>query len=115
MDATIWHNPNCSTSRKVHDLLRARGINLHVVRYLDNVPTEADIRAVLKEAGIAARELLRKRAEIYAELALDDAKWTDDELIGLMLKHPVLIERPVVRTIKGARLCRPAEKVEEIL
>lgn len=115
MKATIWHNPQCSTSRKVLDLLRARGVEPVVVEYLKAPPDVAQIAAVLDAAGMAARDLLRTKAPIYAELGLSDPKWTDTEIVAAMVKHPVLIERPVVITVKGTRLCRPIERVEEIL
>jgi arsenate reductase len=113
--ATIWHNPQCSTSRKVLDLMRARGVAPAIVDYLKTPPDAARITAVLDAAGIAARDLLRTKAPIYSELGLADPKWTDAEIVAAMVKHPVLIERPVVITAKGTRLCRPIERVEEIL
>ena len=116
MTVTIWHNPKCATSRKVLAMIRAKGIEPKVVEYLKDPPSAVDIRASLNEMGIAPRGLLRRRGSSdYDDLDLDDAKWTDSAIIGVMTKHPVLIERPVVRTRKGARLCRPPERVKEIL
>ena len=115
MAVTIWHNPKCATSRKVLASIRAKGIEPTVVEYLKEPPSAAEIRAVLKEMGIRPRELLRRRGTPYDELGFDKPKWTDSELIAAMAKHPILIERPVVRTGKGTRLGRPPERVKEIL
>jgi arsenate reductase (glutaredoxin) len=111
----IWHNPKCATSRKVLALIRAKGVEPTVVEYLKNPPTATAIRAALKDMGIGPRGLLRRRGTPYDELGLDGANWADSELIAAMAKHPILIERPVVRTRKGVRLCRPAERVKDIL
>ena len=112
---TIWHNPKCATSRKVLGMIRERGIAPTIVEYVKAPPSPAEIKAVLKETGLTARELLRRRGTPYDELRLDDPKKTDAALIAAMSAHPILIERPVVRTSKGTRLCRPPERVEEIL
>jgi arsenate reductase (glutaredoxin) len=112
---TIWHNPKCATSRKVLGMIRERGIEPVIVEYVRAPPSAADIKAVLKESGLAPRELLRRRGTPYDELKLGDAKKTDASLIAAMAEHPILIERPVVRTRKGTRLCRPPERVTEIL
>lgn len=111
----IWHNPKCGTSRKVLDAIRAAGIEPRIVEYLQTPPSRAEIKAVLKEMGASPRELLRRRGTPFDELELDDPTKTDADLIDAMAEHPILIERPVVRTRKGTRLCRPAERVEEIL
>lgn len=115
MAVTIWHNPKCATSRKVLASIRAKGIEPTVVEYLKEPPSAAEIRAVLREMGMRPRELLRRRGTPYDELKLDNPKWTDSQLIAAMAKHPILIERPVVRTGKGTRLGRPPERVKEIL
>jgi arsenate reductase len=115
MTVTIWHNPNCGTSRKVLAAIRGKGIEPRVIEYLKDPPTAAEIRAVLKEMGIGARELLRRRGTPYDDLGLGSESWTDSQIITAMTEHPLLIERPVVRTRKGTRLCRPAERLEEIL
>jgi arsenate reductase len=115
MTVTIWHNPKCATSRKVLASIRAKGIEPKVVEYLKEPPSAAEIRSALKEMGIRPRELLRRRGTPYDELGLDNPKWTDSELIAAMAKHPILIERPVVRSRKGTRLGRPPERVTEIL
>jgi arsenate reductase len=115
MSVTIWHNPHCGTSRKVLAAIRARGIEPNIVEYLREPPSAAEIRAALKEMGIEPRGLLRRRGTPYEDLALDKPTWTDSELIAIMAKHPLLIERPVVRTEKGTRLCRPAERLDDLL
>jgi len=115
MTVTIWHNPKCSTSRRVLDAIRATGVEPKIVEYLKEPPGAAEIGAVLKEMGTGARSLLRRRGTPYDDLGLGDPKRTDAELIAAMAKHPVLIERPVVRTRKGTRLCRPADRLNEIL
>jgi len=112
---TIWHNPKCATSRKVLALIRAKGIEPKVVEYLKNPPGTAEIRAVLKEMGIGPRELLRRRGTPYDNLDLINPRWTDSEFVAAMAKHPMLIERPVVRTRRGTRLCRPADRLKDIL
>jgi arsenate reductase (glutaredoxin) len=115
MTVTIWHNPNCSTSRKVLAELRARGVEPKVVLYAEQPPSEREIKAVLRAAGLSARDLLRRKGSLHDELGLDNPKVSDAALIAAMHKHPLLIERPVVMTPKGARLCRPADRLDEIL
>ena len=112
---TIWHNPKCATSRKVLALIRARGVEPKIVEYLKNPPGVAEIRAVLKEMGIGPRELLRRRGTPYDNLDLINPKWTDSELVAAIATNPMLIERPVVRTRRGTRLCRPADRLKDIL
>ena len=115
MAVTIWHNPKCGTSRKVLAAIRAKGIEPKIVEYLKDPPSAAEIRAALKAMAIGPRQLLRQRGTPYDELGLGKPKWSDAELIGFMAKHPILIQRPVVQTKKGTRLCRPPEKLDEIL
>jgi arsenate reductase len=112
---TIWHNPKCGTSRKVLDMIRAAGVEPAVVDYVKTPPSAAEIKAVLKEMGARPRDLLRRRGSPYDELGLDDAKLGDAALVAAMHAHPILIERPVVRSPKGTRLCRPPERLKEIL
>ena len=112
---TIWHNPKCGTSRKVLEMIRAKGIEPTIVDYVQAPPSVAEIKSVLKEMGGKPRDLLRRRGTPYDELGLDDDKLGDAALIAAMHEHPILIERPVVRTRKGTRLCRPPERVTEIL
>ena len=108
MSVTIWHNPKCSTSRKVLEAIRARGVEPRIVLYAETPPSERDIKTVLKDAGMSARDLLRRKGTPYDELRLDNPKLTDAALIAAMHEHPLLIERPVVIAPKGTRLCRPA-------
>jgi arsenate reductase len=99
----------------VLEAIRARGVEPEIVLYVENPPGEREIKSVLKEAGMTARELLRRNGTPYDDLGLDNPKFTDAQLVALMHKHPLLIQRPVVKTKKGVRLCRPAEKLDEIL
>jgi arsenate reductase len=115
MTVTIWHNPKCATSRKVLGMIEAAGIKPKIVDYVKTPPSVADIRAALKAMDMKPRDLLRRRGTPYDELGLDDTKLTDAALVAAMHDHPILIERPVVLTSHGARLCRPAERVQEIL
>jgi len=115
VSVVIWHNPKCATSRKVLELIRAKGIEPRIVDYVKSPPSAAQIKAALAEMRMKPRELLRRRGTPFEELGLDDLKRTDAELIAAMAAHPILIERPVVRSQKGTRLCRPVERVAEIL
>lgn len=112
-DATIYHNPRCSTSRKTLQLLRDNGIEPTVIEYLKTPPSRAQLAAMINDAGIDVRTAVRKRESLYGELKLADA--TDAELVDAMAEHPMLIERPFVVTAKGTRLARPIETVHEIL
>ena len=112
---TIWHNPKCGTSRKVLDMIRAAGIEPTIVDYVKTPPSAAELKAVLAEMGARPRDLLRRRGTPYDELGLDDEKLGDAALVAAMHAHPILIERPVVRSRKGTRLCRPPERLAEIL
>ncbi len=115
MSTVIWHNPQCSTSRKVLEMIRSNGVEPNVVDYKKTPPSAAEIKAALKAMGMKPRDLLRKKNTPYDELGLDDPKLSDTQLITAMAEHPLLIERPVVHTRKGTRLCRPAERLQEIL
>lgn len=115
MTTTIYHNPNCGTSRNTLQALRDAGHEPTVVEYLKTPLDAAGIKALLAKLGAKARDVLRRKGTPYEELGLDDPKWSEDELIGFMAAHPILIERPIVVTPKGARLCRPMEKVQEII
>ena len=115
MTVTIWHNPNCSTSRKALGLIRASGVEPQIVDYVNTPPSVAAIKAVLKAMEMAPRDLLRRRGTPYDELRLGDETLSDAALIDAMHAHPILIERPVVQSPKGTRLCRPAERVQDIL
>jgi len=113
MEATIYHNPRCTTSRKTLDLLRDNGIEPTVVQYLKTPPSRAEIAAMISDAGIEVRTAVRKREPLYAELNLADAG--DEQLLDALAEHPILIERPFVVTAKGTRLARPIDTVREIL
>src|SRR5205807_7370166 len=115
MSVVIWHNPKCATSRKVLEMIRAKGMAPVIVDYVKTPPSAGEIKAALKEMGMKPRELLRRRGTPFDELGLGDPKKTDAELIAAMAAHPILIERPVVRSPKGTRLCRPPERVTEIV
>ena len=115
MSITIYHNPKCSTSRNVLQMIRDAGQEPEIVEYLKSPPSAKKIKELLKAIGISARDLLRKKEALYGELGLADPKWSEGELIGFMVEHPILIERPVVVGPKGARLCRPKERVLEVL
>jgi arsenate reductase len=115
MSVTIYHNPACGTSRNVLAMIRQSGVEPAVVEYLKTPPSKAKLNSLLKTMGVSARALLRKKGTPYAELGLDDPKWSDDELIDLMLRHPILIERPIVETEKSAALCRPSERLLDLL
>jgi arsenate reductase (glutaredoxin) len=112
---TIYHNPACGTSRNTLAMIRQSGEEPVVIEYLKNPPTRARLVELVAAMGIPVRALLRQKGTPYDELGLGDSKWTDDELIDFMLAHPILINRPIVVTPKGARLCRPSEAVLDIL
>jgi arsenate reductase len=115
MTITIYHNPSCGTSRNTLAMIRQSGEEPVVIEYLKAPPSRERLVALLREMKMRPRELLRQKGTPYAELGLDDPKWSDDELIDFMLAHPILINRPVVETPNGVRLCRPSETVLEIL
>nr|CBA29067.1 Arsenate reductase [Curvibacter putative symbiont of Hydra magnipapillata] len=115
MSITIFHNPACGTSRNTLAMIRNSGVEPTVVEYLKTPPTKARLQELLAAMGTGPRELLREKGTPYAELDLANEKWTDDELLDFMLAHPILINRPVVETPLGTRLCRPSELVLDIL
>jgi len=115
MTVTIYHNPACGTSRNTLAMIREKAGEPEIVEYLKTPPSREKLCELLKAMGMKPRELLRQKGTPYNELGLGDPKWSDDRLIDFMAAHPVLIERPIVVTNKGVRLCRPAEKVLEIL
>ena len=112
---TIYHNPSCGTSRNVLAMIRSRGEEPEIIEYLRTPPSREELAGLLRRMGLAPRDLLRRKGTPYDELGLDDPKWTDEELIDLMLQQPILINRPIVVTEQGVRLCRPSETVLEIL
>jgi arsenate reductase len=115
MTVTIYHNPACGTSRNTLAMIRASGEEPRVIEYLKHPPTREELVRLLAAMNMRPRALLREKGTPYAELGLAAATWTDDELIDFMIAHPILINRPIVVTEKGVRLCRPSETVLEIL
>ena len=115
MTITIYHNPACGTSRNTLAMIRNSGVEPTVIEYLKTPPTKARLQELLAAMGTGPRSLLREKGTPYAELDLANEKWTDDELLDFMLAHPILINRPVVETPLGTRLCRPSELVLDIL
>lgn len=112
---TIYHNPDCGTSRNTLDLIRHGGIEPDVIAYLVNTPTRQVLAAMIADAGLTVRQAIREKGTPYAELGLDDGALTDDQLLDAMLAHPILINRPFVITPMGTRLSRPSEVVLHIL
>jgi len=115
VDIVIYHNPECGTSRNVLGLIRNAGIEPHVIEYLKTPPSHALLVELIDRAGIGPRELLRKKGTPYAELGLGDAALSDDALVDAMMAHPVLINRPLVVSPIGVKLCRPSEAVLDLL
>lgn len=115
MSITIYHNPACGTSRNALALIRDKGFEPTVIEYLQHPPTRAVLLDLIKSAGLTVRQALREKGTPYLELGLDDMARTDDELLAAMLADPILINRPFVVTPLGVRLCRPSERVLEIL
>lgn len=114
-DVTLFHNPACGTSRNTLALIRHAGIEPQVIEYLKTPPGKEQLRALVAAMGIPVRALLREKGTPYTELGLADPKWTDDQLLDFMVQHPILMNRPVVVTPVGAKLCRPSEEVLELL
>ena len=112
---TIYHNPNCGTSRNTLALIKHQGIEPSVIQYLDNPPDEATLRDLITKMGITPRQLLRVNVAPYAEHKLDNLSLTDDDLIQAMLADPLLINRPIVVSDKGVKLCRPSEVVLDLI
>jgi arsenate reductase len=115
MDVIIYHNPACGTSRNTLGLIRNAGIEPHVIEYLKCPPSRALLKQLLARAGLAPRQALREKGTPYAELKLDDPSLSDDDLLDAMIAHPILIQRPLVVTPNGVRLCRPSEAVIDLL
>jgi arsenate reductase len=115
MSVTIYHNTDCGTSRNTLAMIRQSGEEPEVIEYLKNPPSRARLIELIKAMAIPVRALLREKGTPYAELGLADPKWSDDQLIDFMLAHPILINRPIVVTDKGVRLCRPSELVLDLL
>ena len=114
-EITIYHNPACGTSRNTLAMIRQSGEEPEIVEYLTTPPSRETLEELIRLMGVPVRAILRRKGTPYDTLGLDDPKWTDDDLVGFMLAHPSLIERPIVVTPRGARLCRPSETVLDIL
>jgi arsenate reductase len=115
MTVTIYHNPDCGTSRNTLAMIRQSGIEPGIIEYLKTPPSRQVLKELIAAMGIPVRTLLREKGTPYKQLGLDDPRWTDDELLDFMLAHPILINRPIVVTPKGVRLCRPSEAVIDLL
>ncbi|MBL0934454.1 MAG: arsenate reductase (glutaredoxin) [Rhizobiaceae bacterium] len=115
MTVTIYHNPACGTSRNTLEMIRASGEEPVVIEYLKTPPSRDRLVELIAKMKISPRDLLREKGTPYAELGLGEDRWTDDQLVGFMIAHPILINRPIVETEKGTRLCRPSESVLDIL
>lgn len=111
----IYHNPKCSTSRNVMEMIREKGIEPEVIEYLKTPPSRQELKDMLKKMGMSVREVLRRSGTPFEELGLDDPSLTDEQIFDAIEKHPILIQRPIVVSAMGARLCRPKEKVYEVL
>ncbi|ACP23624.1 arsenate reductase (plasmid) [Sinorhizobium fredii NGR234] len=115
MNATIYHNPACGTSRNTLAMIRNAGIEPTIIEYLDQAPSRDELARMIADAGLTVRQAIREKGTPYAELGLDDPGLADEQLIDAMLKNPILINRPFVVTPLGTRLCRPSEVVLDIL
>jgi arsenate reductase len=115
MDITIYHNPNCGTSRNTLAMIRNTGVEPQIIEYLKTPPTREVLKDLIARAGLTVRQAIREKGTPYAELGLDNPALTDEQLLDAMLAHPILINRPFVVTSKGVRLCRPSELALEIL
>ncbi|WP_395675503.1 arsenate reductase (glutaredoxin) [Inquilinus sp.] len=115
MDVVIYHNPDCGTSRNTLALIRNAGVEPHVVEYLKTPPSRLLLRQLIDRMGIPVRDVIREKGTPYAELGLADQALTDDQLLDAMMVHPILINRPIVVSPKGVRLCRPSEAVIDLL
>jgi arsenate reductase len=114
-EVVIYHNPACSTSRKVLGMIREAGVEPRIIEYLKTPPNRKELLDLLHRMGLTPRQILRRRGTPYDELGLADPAKSDDTLIDAILAHPVLMERPVVTGPRGVRLCRPPERVHEVL
>lgn len=112
---TIYHNPSCGTSRNTLALIRNSGVEPEVIEYVKNPPAREKLKQMIAKMGVGVRDILRQKGTPYDELGLGDASLTDDQLLDAMMKHPILINRPIVETPLGTRLCRPSEAVLDIL
>jgi arsenate reductase (glutaredoxin) len=115
MDVIIYHNPDCGTSRNALGMIRNAGVEPHVIEYLKTPPTRALLKQLIERMGATVRSVLREKGTPFNDLGLGDLSLTDDQLLDAMIAHPILINRPIVVTPKGVRLCRPSETVVELL
>ena len=115
MSVTIYHNPDCGTSRNTLAMIRQSGVEPTVIEYLKTPPPRERLKELISPMGIPVRALIREKGTPHKELGLDDPRWTDEQLIEQMLAHPILINRPIVVTPKGVKLCRPSEAVLDLL
>jgi len=115
MAVTIYHNPNCGTSRNTLAMIRRSGEEPEIIEYLKTPPSRETLAGLIAAMGLAVRALLRQKGTPYDELQLGDPNWSDDQLLDAMLAHPILINRPIVVSPRGTRLCRPSELVLELL
>lgn len=115
MAVTIYHNPKCGTSRNVLAMIRASGAEPEVIEYLKTPPGRDRLVELIQSSDLSVRDVLRRKGTPYDELGLDDPKWSEDELIDFMVEHPILMNRPIVVTPLGTKLCRPSETVLDIL
>jgi arsenate reductase (glutaredoxin) len=115
MDVVIYHNPDCGTSRNTLAMIRNAGIEPHVIEYLKSPPARAMLEQLIARMGITPRDLLREKGTPYGELGLDEPSLSDAALLDAMMAHPILINRPIVVSPKGVRLCRPSEQVLDLL
>jgi arsenate reductase len=115
MDVIIYHNPQCGTSRNTLGLIRNAGIEPHIVEYLKTPPTRLLLRGLVGRMGASVRDVLRQKGTLFQELGLGDPSLSDEQLLDAVMAHPILIERPIVVTPLGVRLCRPSEAVLDIL
>lgn len=115
MQATIYHNPKCGTSRNTLAMMRSAGVEPRIIEYLQQPPSREQLQAMVHQAGLSIRDAIRQKETLYAELQLDQPGVSDDDLVDAMMAHPVLINRPFVITELGTRLCRPSELVLDIL
>jgi len=111
----IYHNPRCSTSRNALQAIEASGRPVEIIEYLEALPARDELRALIQAAGLTVREAMRAKEPVYRDLGLDDPALSDDQLLDAIQQHPVLLNRPFVVTEKGVRLCRPLERIQDIL
>lgn len=115
ISATIWHNPSCSTSRKALEMLRSSGLEPQIIRYLDTGWTEETLSGLLSAAGLTAAQALRRKGDLARDLGLLGEAVSDDRILAAMIAHPALVERPFVQTARGTALCRPLDRMADLL